>query len=353
MRKYGRLWVILILSLLTIFALIRLGNIDFSLKTLNRIHWGWYSLVAISFYASVVARGWRWQSILKAMGWPISFVYASTLLTAGLFISSILPARTGDVARVAMLKQDYKIPVAQGIASLASERALDVFAILSLAILGAWLALPGRLPPEVLQLMVITGLLFLIGLVGLLVMPGIETWLCESDSIKRLIPAKLYPFYSKILNFGFSLIHGVRQLGQKPGALLVVVGQSFLVWLWDALMVYFVLVSLDIITPFSISLFTSMIGALSTAIPLTPGALGQFDATVISLLSLFGLSTTDSSLAILLLRFVQLWTFILVSGLVTYIFGFSRALSLGSSPENPTGAAPATSTASISSPAES
>ena len=120
-------------------------------------------------------------------------------------------------------------------------------------------------------------------------MPGIETWLCESHSIKRLIPAKLYPFYSKILNFGFSLIHGVRLLGQKPGALLIVVGQSFLVWLWDALMVYFVLVSLDIMAPFSISLFTSMIGALSTAIPLTPGALGQFDATVISLLSLFGL----------------------------------------------------------------
>lgn len=351
MKKYARLWIILILSLLTIFALIRLGNIDISLKTLNRVNWAWYGLVAVSFYASVVARGWRWQGLLKAMGWPVSFVYAATLLTTGLFVSSILPARTGDVARVAMLKQDHKIPVTQGIASLASERALDVFSIMVLAILGAWLALPGRIPPEVLKMMVGIGLLFLIGLVGLLAMPGIETWLHESEFVQKWLPDRLQPWYIKLLDFGFALIHGVHLLGQKPGALLAALGQSFFIWVWDALMIYFVLVSLDIITPFSISLFTSMVGALATAVPIFPGALGQFDGTVFSLLSqVFGLPDSDAGLTVLLVRLVQLWTFIPVSGLVTYIFGFSRALSLTSTTEASTETVPA---APISNPAES
>ena len=46
-----------------IWAVIKLGNLDLSLTTLRRIHWGWYSLVVVSYYASIVARGWRWQRL--------------------------------------------------------------------------------------------------------------------------------------------------------------------------------------------------------------------------------------------------------------------------------------------------
>jgi hypothetical protein len=286
-------------------------------------------MVVVSFYASVIARGWRWQRILRAMGYRVGFVYANALLTTGLFLSAVLPARAGDVGRVAMLKRDHNIPVSKGIASLAGERALDVFAILTMAITAGWLALPGHLPPEVLDLMLVVGGLFLLGLVGLLVISGIEEWLREFSLLKNLLPPKLWDIYQKILDFGFSLVDGVRQLGRNPLTFAEIVAQSFLVWIWDALMVYFILLSLGIIEPFSVSLFSAMISDLATAIPLTPGALGQFDAVLISLLTLFGLSTADASLTVLLLRFVQLWTFIPVSGLVTYIFGFARALDLG------------------------
>jgi len=335
MKKYRRLWVICILSALTIFALLRLGNIDISFETLARVNLGWYALVVVSFYASIIARGWRWQGILKAMGWPVGFVYATALLTTGLFTSAILPARAGDIGRVAILKQDHKIPIAQGIASIASERALDVFSILTLAMIAAWLALPGRIPPEVLQLMLGVGVLFILGLVGLLIIPGIENWLREGRLVKKMVPTKGWSFFQKMLDFGFSLIEGVRMLGRKPGSLVIAIGQSFLIWIWDALMIYFILISLGIVAPFSMSLFTAMISDLMTAVPLTPGALGQFDATLISLLTLFGLTRSDSSLTTLLLRLIQLWTFIPISGLATYIFGFSRVLNLDSTKINP------------------
>lgn len=329
MKKYRRLWLIIILSALTIFALLRLGDIDINLDTLSRVQPGWYLLVGVSYYASIVARGWRWQRILKTMGWQVGFWYSSGLLTAGLFASAILPARAGDIGRVTFLKQDHQIPLSQGIASIAGERALDVFAILTMAIGGAWLALPGHLPAEMLQLMAGAGLLFMVGLVGLLVIPGIEHWLREFALLNKMLPATARSIYCKILDFGFSLIHGVRAIGQNPVTLGGIVAQSFFIWLWDALMVYFSLASLGIWQPFSASLFSAMISDLATAIPLTPGSLGQFDAALISLLTLFGLSLADSTLATLLLRLVQLWTFIPVSGLITYIFGFSRVLKMG------------------------
>ncbi len=332
MKKYAHLIIIAILSVVTVFGLLRLGKIDISLDTLRRVDGVWLGLAFVTFYLSIVARGLRWQHILKTMDRPVPTLYAQTLLTAGLFISSILPARAGDIGRVTMLKQDHKIPISQGVASLAAERALDVFAVLLLALIGAIVTLPGRVPPQVLQLMVVTGVLLVLGLVGLLAIPNIEGWLRQPGRLWRLIPRRIQPFYEKAVDFGFALVHGVRDLGQKPLAMAAIVAESFGIWLLDALIVHLVLYSLNLRVPFSVSLVSAMIGVLATIVPLMPGALGQFEAGVISVLTLLDVSTADSSLTALLVRFISLWSFIPVSGLITYIFGFSRALSLNSKP---------------------
>ncbi|HXW00791.1 MAG TPA: lysylphosphatidylglycerol synthase transmembrane domain-containing protein [Anaerolineae bacterium] len=338
MRKYAHLLIILLLSIVTIFALLRLGNIDISLETLARVKGLWLFLGFVAFYVSVVARGLRWQHILHAMGWRVGSIYAQTLLTAGLFISSVLPARAGDVGRVAMLKQDYKIPVSQGAASIAAERALDVFSVLILAAIGAIWALRGRIPPEALQLIIGVTILFVLGLVGLLAVPSLEAWLRR---LGQIMPAKIRPLYQKALDFGFSLIHSLRDLGRKPFALMLIVAESFITWLLDAVIVHFVLLSLNITVPFSVSLASSMLGVLATIVPLMPGALGQYEAGMIGLLTLAGVPPAESTLAALLVRFISLWSFIPISGFITYIFGFSRALSLkGVNPDEKPSVAP-------------
>lgn len=328
LKKYAHLLIILVLSGLMIFALLRLSNLDLNLDTLVRVNGFWLGLGFVTFYVSVVARGLRWQHILRAMGWPVGFIYTQTLLIAGLFISSVLPGRAGDIGRVAMLKQDHRIPVSQGVASIATERALDVFSVLILAAIGVVWALHGRVPPEVLELMAGAAVLFVIGLVGLLAVPGIEGWFRQPGWLWRLAPTRFKPFYEKLVNFGFSLVHGVRDLGKKPAVLSLIVAESFILWLFDSVIVYTVLRSVGVSVPFSVSLSSSMVGVLATIVPLMPGALGQFEAAVIGLLTLLGVSTADSSLTALLVRFISLWSFIPVSGLITYLFGFSRALSL-------------------------
>jgi uncharacterized protein (TIRG00374 family) len=328
MRKYAHLLIILLLSIVTIFGLLRLGNIDISLETLARVKSLWLFLGFMAFYASVVARGGRWQHILQTMGWRVGAIYAQTLLIAGLFISSVLPARAGDVGRVAMLRQDYKIPVSQGVASIAAERALDVFSVLILAAIGVIWALRGRIPAEALQLIIGVTILFVLGLAVLLAVPSLEAWLRRPDPLWLIMPPKIRPFYQKALDFGFSLIHSLRDLGKKPFALVLIVGESFVIWLLDAVIVHFVLLSVNISVPFSVSLASSMLGVLATIVPLMPGALGQYEAGMIGLLALAGVPPAESTLAALLVRFISLWSFIPISGLITYIFGFSRALSL-------------------------
>jgi hypothetical protein len=234
-----------------------------------------------------------------------------------------------------MLKQDYKIPVAQGVASIAAERALDVFSVLVLAIVGAGWALQERVPWEWLQLIVGTGVLFILGLVGLLVTPSLEGWLRQPGWVWRTIPPAIRPFYHRVVDFGFALIHAVRNLGQKPVALVLILVESLITWVLDAVIVHVVLLGLGVKVASEVSLVGSMVGVLATIAPIMPGALGQYEAGLIALLTLLGVPTAEASLAALMVRFISLWSFIPVSGLITYVFGFSRALSLNTKSLNP------------------
>jgi uncharacterized protein (TIRG00374 family) len=255
-------------------------------------------------------------------------------MIAGLFISAILPARLGDVGRVAMLKQDYKIPIAQGIASIATERALDIFSILVLAMMGGLWALQGHIPGQYGQVMLGTTFLFIIGLTGLLVSPSLERWLRHPfpgwQTLTRFTspPHKSGVLYQKTLDFTFSMIHGVRTLGKHPLILTLVLVESLYIWVGDALLVYFALVSINAAAPLAVTLFSMMVSDLIAAVPLTPGAIGQFEVALAGILTLLGVGRADSTLAVILLRLVSLWTLIPVSGLITYFFGFSRMFNL-------------------------
>jgi uncharacterized protein (TIRG00374 family) len=342
MKRYRHLIAILIFSLLTVAGLLYLARVDFSLDSLGRVDWKWLPAIFFVFYVSIFARGLRWQHILKAMGRPVGLIYLEALLLAGFFLSSIIPARAGDIGRVVMLKQDRGLPVSTSVASIAVERALDVFAVLILTLVGGMVALEGHLPPLILRATAGIALLFVIGFAALLAMPSLETWLRRplpalSQTPQAGVPApdspgreqKAWTLYNKGLDFGMATIRGIQTLARNRPALGLVLLDSFIIWLLDGVILYLTLLSLGIVAPFSVSLFSSMVGTLATIAPITPGALGQFEAALIGSLALFDISPSQSSLAALLLRTVSLWTFIPVTALVTYIFGFSRILKLG------------------------
>ncbi|MBN1217513.1 MAG: flippase-like domain-containing protein [Anaerolineae bacterium] len=351
-QHYRRLLILLVLSVLIIWGLFRLGNIELNAATLTKVDWNWLLLAFVMFYSGIFVRGLRWQRILKTMGWSTGYGYMQALLMSGFFLSLILPARLGDVARVGMLKQDHKIPIAQGIASLAAERALDVFAILILAIIGAMWALPGRVPSEIWQLIAGAAILLVVCFLGLLAVPGLERWLRHPGQLETRVPVKIWSIYQKILDFGFSMVYGIRTLGRYPLTLAVAILESFYIWLCDVLIIYLGLLSVGATALFSVSLFAGMVSDLVVAVPLTPGGLGQFELVLIWLLTQFEVTTAQASLTVLLVRFIGLWSFLPMGAMVTYIFGFSRLMSLTGKETGET-TEETSSTPSLPKPAES
>jgi uncharacterized protein (TIRG00374 family) len=176
-----------------IFGLLRLGKLEINWETLSQVNGFWLFLGFVTFYISIVARGLRWQHILKTMGWPVGFVYSQTLLTAGLFLSAVLPARAGDIGRVAMLKRDYHIPLSQGIASLAAERARCFF-VLSASSCDLAFQVASRQPDDDWH-----DVLFIIGLAALFAYPALRMAACLQSGDR----AFLFGHSTKMVTFGF------------------------------------------------------------------------------------------------------------------------------------------------------
>jgi len=316
----ARLILIVALGLLTLLLLVRLGEIDVSLDTLRRIQPG-YLLAAIAVhYSGFLVRGDRWRRLLAAMGHRVKFGYAFSTLLAGWFISALVPARAGDFARAGLLRRDHDIPVAIGLGSVAAERAFDALALICLAMVaGAW-ALAGRTPAWVWQSAAATAGLFMVAIVGLVAVSRVEGW---------LMGLFRWSFYQKALRFGFDLLRSVRALGRHPIALTVVAAQSLTVWMCDVFLAYLLLRGLGTPLSLPVAAFTAMAADLAVTVPVTPGAVGQFEAAFVGLLALFAVPASQASLAVLLNRFISFWTFILFSGLVTYLAGLGRVWTEG------------------------
>jgi len=310
-----RLILIVSLGVLTILLLARLGKIDVSPDTLRRIRPGFLLAAIAVHYSGFAVRGDRWRRLLAAMGHRMSFLYALTLLLAGWFVSALVPARAGDLVRAGVLNRDQDVPFATGLGSVAAERAFDALALVFLAVLAGVWAMAGRTPEWIWQSAAVTAGLFAIVIVGLLVVPHARGWLTGLFS---------WSLYQKAVNFGFDLLASVRNLGRHPMALLIVAAESLYVWSCDVLLAYLLLHGLGSPLPLAVAAFTALAADLAVTVPITPGAVGQFEAAFVGLLALFAVPASQASLAVLLNRFISFWTFILFSGLVTYLAGFGR-----------------------------
>jgi uncharacterized membrane protein YbhN (UPF0104 family) len=316
--KRTRLIVLIGLGLLTVLLLVRLANIDIGPDVLRRIRPAYLLAAIVVHYSGFAMRGDRWRRLLAAMGYRVSLVYALTLLLAGWFVSALLPARAGDLVRAGVLNRDHRVPFATGLGSVAAERGFDALALVFLTALAGLWTLAGRTPEWIWQSTAATTGLIALAILGLIALPHARV---------RLARLFGWPIYQKLVNFGFDLLDSVCDLGRQPLVLLVVGIQSLYVWLCDVCLAYLLLYGLGIPLPLAVVAVTALAADLAVTLPITPGAVGQFEAAFVGMLALFGVPASEASLAVLLNRFISFWTFILFSGLVTYLAGFGRVLT--------------------------
>jgi uncharacterized protein (TIRG00374 family) len=245
-------------------------------------------------------RGLRYQEILKSLEISINAAYATGCIFVSQTANLIVPARLGDFVRVFILKQEKKATYSEGISSLVVER---VFDIITVALLGAvslifvlnvptwfteWIILPLALG------IIFFGVLFVIG---------------KFSSENRYIRIFL------------TMLEEIRRASLTVRAILVLGFSSFTIWFLDSLVCMFIAMMFQESIPFAVVTLAIVIGNLVKAIPITPGGLGTYEASVAFTLSLAGVSPVAATLIAVIDHLVKnLIT--LIGGIVSiYYFG--------------------------------
>jgi uncharacterized protein (TIRG00374 family) len=318
-----RLAILAGLGVLTVALLLALGDARSTWTALTGTNLRLLMLALLVHYSSFAVRGHRWQLLLAAAGHRLGYLYVTGVLISGWFVSALLPARTGDLFRVAVLRlppgDQPVVPVADSLGSIVLERVLDIAAILVLSVGLGYLFLGSQAPRWLQATYLVTlGLLAAFG-VALLLLPRTVAWL------SRLSTHRLW---QATMRFLAQLATSLAALWRRPTVAAATLGESLYIWLCDALVLWLVVASLGVTgIPFGSVAFVALAVDILAAAPLTPGGIGQVEAAYAALLALLPGATLPISAVVLVVRGVTYWSFVLFSGIVLFAAGFGRLLT--------------------------
>lgn len=316
-----RVAALVALGALTITLLVALSGGRATLAALAGADWRLLAVAAAIHYGGFALRGARWQLLLRLAGHRLRYWTVTTLLLAGWFASALLPARAGEILRVAVLRAGVDdarpVPVADGLGTIVLERALDMLAILALGALFGFTVLRAQLPGWVLgayaAAIVILGALFVAVLAAPALLRAAAGW-----SQAR--------WWQAGVAFATRFVASLRSLARRPGATALLVAQSLVIWLCDALLMWLAVWSVGTRLPFGSAAFVALTVDIFSAVPITPGAIGQVEAANTALLALLHMPAFNAAAAVLAVRLISYWSFLIVAGAATAAGGFMAYL---------------------------
>lgn len=282
-RRSYRLRLFAAAAMLALLAwLLPLGELGAALRRIEPAAW---AAAFVAFAAVHAAAAAKWRLLLRAAGAPVTYREAARGHAYGQFGNLFLPSIVGgDLVRAGLLlRSQPRTPVLLG---SFVDRGFDLFALVTLAALGAFAA-PKSLDAD--SRAVFHGVVALAAV-------GIATL----AAAVLLLPARRFPFRLRRV-----LAHGraaVRRLSARRGAvvsaaLLSLAGQAALVTLNAELGR-----RVGVEAPFSVWLFVWPLAKLAALLPVTQAGIGVREAALAALFRPFGVGAVEAVAASLALQ---------------------------------------------------
>ena len=234
----------------------------------------------------------RWRLLLRAEDGssyaPGPLWHAIAL---GFMANNILPFRAGELIRSYTAARLAPARFSTVISSVAVERIFDgltVVALLAFALLGSDLpssvAIGGT---SIAQLARIAGIIGVVALLAAILV--VAAPLTAERLVRRVLP------HAHVADRIVNLIEGIRQgLGvlRSPVRLAGVVLWSLVLWLVNALAFYIGFDAFDIPVSYAGALMLQGLLVFGISVPSTPGFFGPFEAVIVAVLALYGVSSS-------------------------------------------------------------
>ncbi len=251
---------------------------------------------------SFALRAQRWRLLVRHTP-PIRYWQSFRALMIGYLLNNLLPARAGDLARALELGRTEKMSRTKVLATLVTERTVDLTAtllLLSLVLLSypqlpAWLKQSGTIIALVTA--VALGILAAAHWFG----PRFVSILCSQ--LTRWLPASLGNRVETMAHSALDGIAGMFRPKQAAGFILL----TAIVWTIEVAIVYLVADAAGVPLAVGNSLFVLLLIAIGTMVPSSPGFVGTYEFFGISALSIIGINGSSALAAILLLHVTTLF----------------------------------------------
>lgn len=282
MLKSWRFWLGVVITVGGLALAFRGIQLDKLAQAFAQFNWYWLPVLIATFLISYTGRAFRWQALFYP--YRPRWIRVFDALNVGYLLSNITPARIGDFARAYLIGTLEKIPVAHALSTVVVERALDGLTVVLFLIL--LLPFIPNVPSEYVNGGLILGVTGLVALVGLaLVSLRREQGVAF---LRRL--AQPFPFLQRegLWRFVENLIQGFAVI-REPRPLLAAIGWSLQIWFVASVLAWFVMLSMGMNLPLTAGVVIQVATALVVTVAASPGQLGVFHVTAVTVLTrLFG-----------------------------------------------------------------
>jgi hypothetical protein len=255
-------------------------------------------VVAITV-VTYVLRAWRWGSLLAPLARvPFADLFSATFVG---FMTGLLVPRAGEVVRPYLISRRHPIRTSAGFASIILERLLDLVTVLLLFALYLYV-----LPTPAAQTRgpllgylklggALTGMAAVAVLALLLLLHG------HAPAVVTLLRRVLSPLPRRWVDVVAQAVatfaEGLAVLQASPAHLLVIFGQSVLVWLSICLGIWWNNLAFALDLPFHTSFLMVAFLTVGVAVP-TPGGVGGFhEFYLLALTQAFGVDKHTAAAA--------------------------------------------------------
>ena len=283
-----------------IYVFLRNFDIGSAVAALARANILFIFLAFAIYYLSLPLRGGRWRTLLAPAGHKIASRPLTHYYFLAWFVNALLPARIGDVYRGYLLKKNKGVPLSLSLGTIFSERVFDLVITAILMVLSGtyfWAILKGGQEVNYLawSLICIAAIILIFALT-IYLLPILTARLPEKWRIK------------------FKLFHS--GLFKTPSLLPSVIIMTLLIWLSEALRLYFVFQAFGIKSGILVAIFISQASLILMSIPMSPAGLGLVELLMLKILTAINLTPSLAGAITIADRLISYWSLLLVGGVV-------------------------------------
>ena len=290
--KFNKKFLIILIGSIIVYSLFLILS-DFSKLSEEILN---FEIMYLPLILILVPLGWlvlyfRWTLLLKNSGYVLPHKKNFQIFLSG-FPLSITPGKVGELLKCELLKENFNIPRKITAPIILVERLYNGVGIVIISSLGIWY-------------FDFSGIVILIASCVLI---GIFIALRSKSLFSSLINKTSKIKYLSKFSDSFSDSYEVINHSIKPKIFIISSLLSAIYWILESVAVYFVFKSfgIDFLELYNVVLaYTSSI-ILGVA-SFVPGGIGVAEGTLISLLSIQGLSLSTAITLTLFIRIFTLW----------------------------------------------